>query len=144
MCELTRQEVIGAKVHGIGHSKDSDPEWIVEGIGPAVFRSHYVTLDSGLVLDLFTAELSRAAPSDIEVKGVTVGIPVRELTGRTITAVACDDAGSILLILNDELYMRDANDGFTGNPLEAGRLADYTDEERAEFIDYWTEQPWPE
>jgi hypothetical protein len=52
----TREQVLGAPITRIGHSNYSKPEFVIDGIGPASFRSHFVLLDSGLVLDLSTAE----------------------------------------------------------------------------------------
>jgi hypothetical protein len=135
-------EVIGASVVAIGHSEYGKPEFVVEGIGPAVFRSHFVSLSSGVVLDLFTAEITKAQATDVKMPGETAGLPVEQVIRRTVTALARDDVHSALIILEDQLYLRDANDGFTGNPLRAGRLTEeYTEAERRQFLDYWTEEP---
>lgn len=141
MSELPREKILGAKITNIWHSNYSDPTWIVEGIGPASFRSHFISLDSGLVLDLFTADISLATTSSIEMPGETHGISVGELIGRTITALQRDNVHSSLVILDHYIFLRDANDGFTENPLRAGFLEEYSAEELAQFIDYWTEQP---
>jgi hypothetical protein len=136
------EEVIGASVVAIGHSAYSQPEFIIEGLGPAVFRSHFVSLSSGVVLELFTGGINRAQATDVKMTGETIGLPVEQVIGRTVSALARDDVHSALIILDDELFLRDANDGFSGNRLHAGRLSEqYTDAERQEFLNYWTEQP---
>lgn len=136
------EEVIGAAVVSIGHSDYGKPEFVVEGIEPAVFRSHFVSLSSGVVLDLFTAEITKAQATDVKMPGETAGLPGEQVLGRTVTALARDDVHSALIILDDDLFLRDANDGFTGNPLRAGRLTEeYSEVERRQFLDYWTEQP---
>ncbi len=136
---LPRDRIIGARVTRIGHSNYSTPEFAIEGIGPASFRSHFIALDSGVVLDLFTAEISTSVESMMTMSGETQGIPVQELIGRQVTALVRDDVYSSLVILENHIYLRDANDGVYGNPLLAGFLTDYSDEARSQFIDYWTE-----
>lgn len=140
MSELLPKKVLGAQIAHIGHSKYSEPEWIVDGIGPATFRSHFITLSTGLVLDFFTAEITCAADPQIEMPGETVGIPITNLIGRTITALVRDDQYSSLIILDNHIFLNDANDAFTGNPLYAGYLSEYSEERRKQFIDYWTEE----
>jgi len=138
----TREQVLGAQIIRIGHSKYSKPEFVIEGIGPASFRSHYVVLDNGLVLDLFTAELTLSDETAIQMIGETDGVPVEQLIGKSITDVWRDDVFSCILILDDSLYLKDANDGVYGNPLHAGVISvDYSESDMAEFVDYWTEQP---
>ncbi|XZE44076.1 hypothetical protein SH467x_003663 [Pirellulaceae bacterium SH467] len=141
MDELPRGRIMGARIERIGHSKYSEPEWIVQGIGPAVFRSHFIALSTGIVLDLFTAEITTSESSKIEMPGETMGIEVGKLIGRTITSLQRDDVLSSLIILDNDIFLRDANDGFYGNPLYAGYLYEYNAEELAQFTDYWTEQP---
>jgi len=141
MTQLPRNQIIGAKLTNIGHSNYSEPEFVIEGIGPASFRSHFITLDSGIVLDLFTAEITIPTSPKIEMPGETEGIPVEELIGLPVTALQRDDVFSSLIILDHNIFLRDANDGATGNPLLAGRLADYSSKEISEFVDYWTETP---
>ncbi|MFM8174109.1 MAG: hypothetical protein ACKN81_11255 [Pirellulaceae bacterium] len=142
MASPTRQQVLGAKITRIGHSNYSSPEFVIEGIGPASFRSHYVVLDNGLVLDLFTAYLTLCDETAIQMVGETTGVPVERLIGRSITDVWRDDVFSCLLILDDSLYLKDANDGAYGNPLHAGVICDeYSKSEMGEFVDYWTEEP---
>jgi hypothetical protein len=115
---------------------------VIEGIGPASFRSHFIELDNGYVLDLFTAYLSIASVHEIVSPGETEGIPASSLIGRSISGVWRDDVYSAILILDDEYYLKDANDGVYGNPLRAGLVnQDYTDRELREFLDYWTETP---
>jgi hypothetical protein len=141
MDELPRKRILGAIVIAIGHSRYSEPTWIVEGIGPARFRSHYIVLDSGLVLDLFTAEITVSDGTQLEMEGMTDGIPIREIIGRKVTALVRDDTSSALIILDQSLFLKDANDAFYGNPLHAGYLGDeYTTEELSHFVDYWTEE----
>jgi hypothetical protein len=138
----TREQVLGAQIIRIGHSKYSKPEFVIEGIGPASFRSHYVVLDNGLVLDLFTAELTLSDETAIQMIGETDGVPVEQLIGKSITDVWRDDVFSCILILDDSLHLKDANDGAYGNPLHAGVISDeYSECDTAEFVDYWTEEP---
>lgn len=138
----TREQVLGARIVRIGHSNYSKPEFVIQGIGPASFRSHYVVLDNGLVLDLFTAELTRSDETAIRMNGETDGLPVQQLVGKAITDVWRDDVYSCILFVDNAKHLKDANDGAYGNPLRAGVLAiDYTASEMAEFVDYWTEKP---
>ena len=139
MSQLPHDQIIGAKVTHIGHSSYSEPTFVIEGIGPASFRSHFISLESGVILNLFTAEITVAEEPQIEMMGETVGIPVDQIIGQKVTALQRDDTFSSLIILNHEVFLHDGNDGATGNPLEAGRLTDYTPEELSEFVDYWTE-----
>ncbi len=133
---------MGSRIIRIGHSNYSKPEFVIQGIGPASFRSHYVVLDSGLVLNLFTAELTLADATEIEMSGETEGLPIAQVIGTTVTDVWRDDVFSCILILDNCLYLKDANDGVYGNPLHAGVLAvEYTKSDMADFVDYWTEQP---
>ncbi|MGI9497008.1 MAG: hypothetical protein ACR2NK_13195 [Mariniblastus sp.] len=141
MTQLPRNQIIGAKLKHIGHSNYSEPEFVIEGIGPASFRSHFITLDSGIVLDLFTAEITIPVDPMIDMPGETEGIPVERLIGLTVTALRRDDVFSSLIILDHNIFLRDDNDGATGNSLLAGQLADYSSEELSEFVDYWTETP---
>lgn len=142
MISPTRDQVLGARITRIGHSNYSEPQFVIEGIGPASFRSHYVVLDNGLVLDLFTAELTLSDETAIQMTGETNGVPIAQLIGKTITDVWRDDVFSCILILDDLLYLKDANDGVYGNPLHAGVISvDYSESDMAEFVDYWTEQP---
>jgi hypothetical protein len=138
----TREQVLGARISRIGHSNYSKPEFVIEGIGPASFRSHYIVLDNGLVLDLFTAELTLSDETAIQMNGETDGVPIEQLIGKPITDVWRDDVFSSILILDYWLYLKDANDGAYGNPLHAGVISDdYSESDMAEFVDYWTEKP---
>jgi hypothetical protein len=138
----TREQVLGARITRIGHSNYSKPEFVIEGIGPASFRSHYVVLDNGLVLDLFTAKVTLSAETAIRMIGETEGVPIEQLIGRSITDVWRDDVFSCILILDGSLYLKDANDGAYGNPLHAGVISDdYSESDMTEFVDYWTENP---
>jgi hypothetical protein len=142
MVTPNRDHVIGARIVRIGHSDYSEPRFVIEGIGPASFRSHYIELDNGYVLDLFTGYLAIASAFEIVIPGETEGIPVSNLIGRSISDVWRDDVYSTILILDKQLYLKDANDGVYGNPLRAGIVwEDYTDREQREFLDYWTETP---
>jgi hypothetical protein len=115
---------------------------VIEGIGPASFRSHYIVLDNGLVLDLFTAALTLADINAIQMAGETDGVLVEQLIGKLVTNVWRDDVFSCILILDEALYLKDANDGAYGNPLHAGVIIDeYSKSNIAEFVDYWTETP---
>jgi len=137
-----REQVIGQTIVGITHSPYSEPVSIREGIGPASFRSHYVTLTNGIVLDLFTAELLITVLPAETMPGETTGLPLQEVLGRRIVAVARDDVYGVILILEGGLYLKDDNDGFYGNPMLAVRLDEhYTSEELKTFLDYWSEQP---
>lgn len=142
MVSPTREQVLGNRITRIGHSKYSEPEFVIEGIGPASFRSHYVVLNNGLVLDLFTAELTLSDETAIQMTGETDGVPIEQLIGKTITDVCRDDVFSCILILGDSLYLKDANDGVYGNPLHAGVVSvEYSESDMVEFVDYWTEKP---
>lgn len=137
-----REQVLGARIIRIGHSNFSEPEFVIEGIGPASFRSHFVVLDNGLVLDLFTAELTLSDETALQMIGETEGVPIEQLIGRAITDVWRDDVFSCILILDNLLYLKDANDGAYSNPLHAGVVSlEYTESAMAEFVDYWTEKP---
>ena len=142
MADLPPDRILGTRLIEIGHSRYSEPEFIAEGLGPAVFRSHFLRIDSGLVLDLFTAEIMLAEIDSFPMPGETEGIAVAELIGRTITDVWRDNVCSPLIVLDKNIYLRDANDGVYGNPLRAGViLDDYSPDERNEFTNYWTELP---
>ena len=142
MANLPKRRILNSLLEEIGHSHPTKPEFVLEGIGPAEFRSHYLRLDSGVVLDLFTAELSVASRDEMVCPGRTAGIPVEDLIGKTVTGVWNDDTCSCIIILDNDVYLKDANDGVYGNPLRAGWIAeDYTDDQRQEFTDYWTEEP---
>ncbi len=142
MVSPAREQVLGARISRIGHSNYSKPEYVIEGIGPASFRSHYVMLDNGLVLDLFTAELTLSDETAMQMIGETDGLPIDQLIGRAITDVWRDDVFSCILILDDSIYLKDANDGAYGNPLHAGMVAvEYSECEITQFVDYWTEEP---
>jgi hypothetical protein len=133
---------VGARIIRIGHSNYSKPEFVIEGIGPASFRSHFIVLDNGVVLDLFTAQLTLSDETAIQMIGETDGLPVQQLIGTTITDAWRDDVFSSILILDDSLYLKDANDGAYGNPLHAGVITqEYSESNIAEFVDYWTEKP---
>lgn len=80
---------------------------MIEGIGPASFRSHYVVLDNGLVLDLFTAELTLSDETAIQMEGETSGVPIEQLIGKTITDVWRDDVFSCIVILDNSLYLKE-------------------------------------
>ncbi len=138
MSALNRQDIIGARITEIGHSVYSEPEFVVEGIGPGQFRAHYLRLDSRLVLNLFTMDVFLANVDDIEMPAQTDGIPPNELIGRQVTRLVKDGSDFALVILDDSIYLPDANDGFYGNPLRAGYLADdYTTDQQDQFADYW-------
>ena len=133
---------MGARIIRIGHSNYSKPEFVIEGIGPASFRSHFIVLDNGVVLDLFTAQLTLSDETAIQMIGETDGLPVQQLIGTTITDAWRDDVFSSILILDNSLYLKDANDGAYGNPLHAGVITqEYSESNIAEFVDYWTERP---
>jgi hypothetical protein len=101
-----------------------------------------VVLDNGLVLDLFTAQLTLSDETAIQMIGETEGLPVQQLIEASITGVWRDDVFSCILILDNSLYLKDANDGAYGNPLHAGVIAlEYSESNIAEFVDYWTEKP---
>ncbi|TWT55354.1 hypothetical protein [Allorhodopirellula solitaria] len=142
MATLPKRRILDSRLAQIGHSHPSKPEFVLEGIGPAEFRSHYLRLESGVVLDLFIAELSVASRDEMVCSGETDGIPCEELIGRTVTGVWNDDTCSCIVILDNDIYLKDANDGVYGNPLRAGWIVgDYSGDQRQEFTDYWTEEP---
>ncbi|QDS92229.1 hypothetical protein FF011L_09660 [Roseimaritima multifibrata] len=142
MANLPKQRILDSRLTQISHSHPTKPEFVLKGIGPAEFRSHYLRLESGVVLDLFTAELTVATSDEMVCAGETDGIPVDALIGRTVTGVWNDDTGSCIVVLDHEIYLKDSNDGAYGNPLRAGLIVnDYTEDQRLEFTDYWTEEP---
>ena len=101
-----------------------------------------MVLDNGLVLDLFTAELTLSDETAIQMTGETDGVPIAQLIGKTITDVWLDDVFSCMLIIGDSLYLKDAHDGAYGNPLHAGVISvEYSESDMAQFVDYWTEKP---
>jgi hypothetical protein len=58
MNTLPRREIIvGQTLVGIAHSPYSRPCFVIEGIGPARFRTHHLSLANCVVLDLCTVEL---------------------------------------------------------------------------------------
>jgi hypothetical protein len=138
MSALNREDIIGARITEIGHSAFSEPEFVVEGIGPGQFRAHFLRLDSGLVLNLFTMDIYLGEVQDIKMPAQTDGIPPNELIGRQVSRIVKDESDFALVILDDVVYLLDANDGFYGNPLRAGELNDdYTQQEQAQFVDCW-------
>jgi hypothetical protein len=147
--ELRREQVVGQKLVEICHSQYSEPEFIVQGIGPASFRSHFLTLENGVVAQLsVTAITAGEIPAD-PMPAETNGIPPNELVGRKVAAVLSDDTDGPVIILEGGIYLIDANDAFYGNPLEAKPIDDYEklrayygDAERANFRDYWTGRPF--
>lgn len=140
--DFARDEILGKRLVGVCHSQYTKPAFIVDGIGPARFRSHYLQLENGIVLDLFTAEITRASIPTNSMPGETTGIPLDQLLGRRIIALASDDTLSSLVILEGGCFLRGANDGFYGNPLEAGQLVDvYRNNELQKILDYWTSEP---
>lgn len=142
MPNLPKRKILSSRLAQIGHSWPRKPEFVLEGIGPAEFRSHYLLLESGVVLDLFSAELSVASAQDMVCPGETDGIPVNQLVGRTVTGVWNDDTYSCILILDGSIYLKDSNDGVFANPLRAGKIVeDFTEDQRQEFTDYWTDEP---
>jgi hypothetical protein len=120
----TREQVVGSRIVRIGHSNYSKPEFVIEDLGPAGFRSHFVLLDNGLVLDLFTAELSLSDQTAFQMPGETDGLPVDEVVGKAITKVWRDDVFSCILILDNSIFLKNANDGAYGHPLHAGLITD--------------------
>lgn len=140
--ELSRECVVGSKLIDLRHSAYSKPRFILDGIGPAQFRSHFLFLDNGTILDLFTAEITTVSPPTDTMPGETLGKPIEDLLGRKIIALARDDVSSSLVILEDDLFLRDENDGCCGNPLLAGKLhEEYRIEQLGQIVDYWTEVP---
>lgn len=139
--QALRANVIGQRLIAVNHSQYSEPEFILQGIGPAAFRGHYLTLENGLILDLFIAKLSVAVLPADTMPGETTGLQLADVLGRQIDAVVCDDCGTVLLVFAGGIFLKDANDGCYGNPLFAGRLSDhYNDIELAAFTDYWSGQ----
>jgi hypothetical protein len=137
-----RDLTIGQLLVAIAHSSYSEPVFVVEGIGPASFRAHYLTLGNGIILDLFTAEIFVASLPEITMPGETEGMPVDQIVGRRIVEVVQDDEASSLIILEGGIFLKDDNDGFYGNPLRAGLIgAHYSVTELAKFVDYWDETP---
>jgi hypothetical protein len=139
---MSREQILGMTLIDVRHSPFSAPTFIVEGIGPARFRSHFLLLENEITLDLFTAEINVVALPDDSTPGETTGIPLAQLLGKKIVALARDGVSSSVVILEGGVCLRDANDGFYGNPLVASVLREqYSDEELAELVDYWTGTP---
>jgi hypothetical protein len=137
MTKLPRERILGAAVAGVGHSRYSEPTSIIEGIGPARFRSHYITLDSGLVLELSVAGVTVSNPACVEMQGESEGIAPQELIGRRVTALFRDDLFAPIIVLDDTVFLKDDNDGCYGNPLHAGYLKEeYSAEQVSQFVNY--------
>jgi hypothetical protein len=140
--KLSKERIVGSKLIDVRHGAFSIPTFVLDGIGPARFRSHFLFLDTGTILDLFTAEITIASPATDMTPGETVGKPIKDLLGRKIIALARDDVSSSLVILEDNLFLRDANDGCYGNRLVAGKLnEEYGTEQLVQIVDYWTDEP---
>jgi hypothetical protein len=135
-------QVVGQTLVGFAHSPYSEPEFVVEGIGPSSFRTHFLFLGNGLVIELFVAEITVSSETKGTMPGETVGIPSYELLGGRIVAVVRDDTESGVVILEGGLFLTDDNDGFYGNPLRAGRLsAQKTPENLLQLVCYWSGAP---
>ena len=144
MSELPQDRIIGSRLLEIGHSTYCEPEFVLAGIGPAQFRSHFLRLDSGLVLDLFVADVTLADIDTFPMPGETTGIDATSLIGRRISSILNDDSMSPIVVFDGGLYLRDANDGCYGNPLYAGHVeTDYDAEQRAAFTDFWSHEDGP-
>jgi hypothetical protein len=112
-------------------------------------RFYYLVMDNGVVFSPMEMSLE-AVPDDAE-PTETIGIPMADLLNRRIKALARDDLfgplvilSAPLVILEGGLFLKDHNDGFYGNWLDADFLSKkYAPEELKGFIDYWTEQPMP-
>jgi hypothetical protein len=136
----TRKQVIGQKLIAAYQGPLSDPIWIVEGIGPARFRSFYLVMDNGVVFVPQEMQLE-TVPDDAE-PTETTGISLPDLLNRRLTALVRDNLYGPLVVFEGGVFLKHYNDGFYGNSLIAGFLkVDYTSEELEEFIDFWTEQP---
>jgi hypothetical protein len=140
-----RNDIVDQTLVAIAHSQYSEPVFIVEGIGPATFRSHFLKLGNGIVILLFVADITFASIPVDAMPAETNGIPPANLIGRRVKAVVRDDAECTVVVLEGGLYLADANDAFTGNPLLAAHLTDYerltwgySASDRANFFDYWT------
>ncbi|MFK7818937.1 MAG: hypothetical protein AB8G99_09465 [Planctomycetaceae bacterium] len=144
MSELPQERIIGSRLLEIGHSTYSEPEFVLAGIGPAQFRSHFLRLDSGIVLDLFVADVTLADIDTFPRPGETTGINATSLIGRRINSLFNDDSMSPIVVFDGGLYLRDAHDGCYGNPLYAGHVeTDYDAEQRAEFTHFWSHEDGP-
>ena len=144
MTDLPRDRIIGSRLIEIGHSSYSGPEFILQGIGPAQFRSHYIRLDCGLVLDLCVYDVTLSDVDTFPMPGETSGLDVVSLTGRRITSILNDDTLSPIVVFDNGAYLRDANDGCYGNPLHAGYVeTDYDLHQRTEFTDFWAVEDGP-
>jgi hypothetical protein len=138
----TRKSIIGMTLVDVRHSPYFDPVFIIEGIGPAQFRLHFLLLQNGTIVNLGLVSVEFADISPDSTPGESDGIPLATALGRKIVAVAFDNVSAAIVILHGRLYLRDANDGCYGNPLLIGRLReDYAGSELAEFVDYWSGEP---
>src|SRR5688572_10721435 len=104
--EPDRTAMIGQTVVGIAHTPYSKPEFIVQGIGPASFRGHFVTLGNGITLDLFTAEITIASLPVESMAGETEGISFAQIIGRRIVEVVHDHVASSLIILEGGIFLK--------------------------------------
>jgi hypothetical protein len=141
MKKPSREQVVGQVLVGIAHSRYSEPEFIVQGIGPASFRSHYLVLANGLVIELSVAGIEISAVPLDAMECETVGLSPDDLFSRSIAAVVKDDVGRPIVVLDGAILVWDGHDAFYRNPLAAGTIADfatYNHYGAEEFFDYWT------
>ena len=140
--EPLRESTIAKPLVAIAHSAYTKSEFIVEGIGPASFRAHYITLANGITLNLFTAEITVVMLPESIMPGETDGMLSHEIIGRRVIELVRDDMHGSLIILEGNVFLKDDNDGFYGNPLVAGLLSEhYTCAKLSLFTDYWSRQP---
>lgn len=144
MTKPNREQVIGQVLVGIAHSRYSEPEFIVQGIGPATFRSHFLVLANGLVIELSVAGIEIGEVPLDAMECETFGLSPDSLFRRTLTAVVKDDVGTPIVVLEGAILVWDGHDAFCSNPLAAGTIADfakYNHRDVDEFFDYWNGEP---
>lgn len=144
---VQREQILGKELLGICHSQYSQPEFVLEGIGPATFRSHFLSLSNGLILDLFTAEITCGSIPPDSMPGESSGLPMNELIGRRVAAVLRDDVYRTAVVLEGGIFLVHGNDGAYGNPLITGYLDRYSEFTNSYarggneyFTDYWTDE----
>ncbi len=133
-----KELVLGAILKEIRQSESSRPEWVVEGIGPASFRTHFLRLDTGIDLDLSVGGVTAAIRPPITRAGEVGGLRLGCVLGRRIIGLALDDCGAPLVVLEGGVFLKDVVD-FDGNVLLVERIATtYSRDELAQFRDYWS------
>jgi ribA/ribD-fused uncharacterized protein len=140
---IPRYAVVGATLQAVRHTPYYEPVFVVNGLGPASFRDHFLVLSTGIVVNLFVAEMTIVDLPAITTPGETTGIPVGELLGKRIVGVALDDVSSPIVVLEGNVYLKDDHDAFYSSPLVAAPIEEaYDAAARQVFVDHWTGKPF--